>query len=178
MTYWLRRAMLILATAGLVGLLASLSASGEDVRRDSVAVMPGMVAPLTYYLHGNSVRFLVEVVPSRARVNIVVVSGEGLRRLALGLSARPVRELRRVSEADFRVSGTVGLHVVLVENVSDVPVTVHVTRVSRGVQPGPLYGSLAATVTGLVGLLALRILRARASGSADGAPAQGAQVSA
>jgi len=144
MSFWIKRLGSTLMVVGLIIILICISMSGEDVKKSSITVQAGRVGYITYYLHGNSVKFLIEVIPSKFKVDVLLLDTRSLK---------TVVEHRNVSSITFEVEHRRGLYLLAIRNISGGTVSVFITRVSRGIQQDILYLGLATLVLGITGVI-------------------------
>lgn len=156
MTYWAKRLGSTLIVAALTIVVACVSASGEQVRKDSKSMMANETLAISYYLHDNDVEFVIEIIPSGSKADILLLDSDQLESTVEGVQSRPLVELRSVDGADFKPEHRRGLYVLLIRNASEHGISAYITRVSSGIQRDVVHMGVGAAALGLIGLVAAR----------------------
>ncbi len=143
----------VLLVAGLTIIIACISAGGEQVTKNSVSMMANETRAMHYYLHDNDVQFVIEIIPSGSKADILLLDVEQLKLAVEGVQPKPLVELKGVDGADFKPQHDRELYVLFIRNMSDHGISAYITRISSGIQRDIAYLGIGTITLGFLSLV-------------------------
>lgn len=156
MNYLAKRLGSMLVVAGLIILIACISAGGEQVRKNAVSITANETRAIHYYLHDNDIHFFIEATPSGSKADVSLLDINQLKLAMGGVQPKPLVEFKGVDEADFQPQHGRGLHVLLIRNTSEHGISVYITCISDGIQRDIAYMGIGTIALGLISLVAAK----------------------
>ncbi|MGQ9597068.1 MAG: hypothetical protein ACUVQY_00380 [Thermoproteota archaeon] len=80
----------VLVVAGLIIIIACISASGEQVAKNAVSITANETRAIYYYLHDNDVQFVIEITPSGSKADILLLDVNQLKLAMEGVQPKPL----------------------------------------------------------------------------------------
>jgi len=164
LNYLAKRLGVTLIIAGLTIIIACISTSGEQVRKENILIGLNKTAALSYYLHDNDVEFVIEIIPSRAKADILLLDAEQLKSAIQVADLKPLVELKNVDNADFKLEHKRGLYFLFIVNRSEEGISAYITRISSGVQQDIVYTGIGTIILGLACLITAKLVKNKNAG--------------